>query len=165
MLGLVDHEEARTEHENSAGNAMEGSVEEIRRWNQAGHLEIGMIELMQPDILDTGRSDSKFEDLEVYTLMNWMTKHPRFLILAVYHYLDGRQPCHHDLVDQTWIMSHKLQKQKRKGHTRNLWKLITRIFDLDAFSIERVRIHRLAVNIIRPINWTIAVDYYIPRVV
>ena len=68
MLGFrwVDHEEARTEHANSAGNAMEGSVEEIRRWNQAGHLEIGMIELMQPDILDTGRSDSKFENLRTW---------------------------------------------------------------------------------------------------
>ena len=44
----MDHEEARTEQTNSAGNAVEGSMEAIRRWNQAGHPE--MIELMQPNI-------------------------------------------------------------------------------------------------------------------
>ena len=67
--------------------------------------------------------------------------------------------------DMDNLMSHKLQEKKITGHTGNLWKVITRIFDLDALSIERIRVHSLAVNIIRPINWTKVIVYYILRVV
>lgn len=108
-----------------------------------------------------------FEILEVYSLigMNWMTKHPRLYmpVLAVYRYLDGRQPCHRDLTDQTWIFSWARKLQKRTaGHT--LCRVITGTSDLNATSIERIRIHSLAANIIRLIGWTIVIVYYILRV-
>ena len=65
---------------------------------------------------------------------------------------------------ETWTFSWatNYKSKKRTGHTRDLWKVITRISDLDALGIERIHIQSLAVNIT---NWTIVTDYHILRVV
>ena len=60
-------------------------------------------------------------------------------------------------------MSMQIAKQKRTGHTGSLWREITGISDLDATSIERIGIHGLAVDVVRPItcNRTIVIAYIV----
>lgn len=58
------------------------------------------------------------------------------------------------------------KRKKRARRTSHLWKVIPRIFDLDATSVEGIHVHSLAViKLICSINWVIVIIYYVLCVV